>query len=258
MISDTDTLRFWSMVDALKPATDPELGACWIWLRGVTPNGYGKFWLSGETVGAHRVAFQLGHGVLDPGQDVTQKCGNRLCCRPEHLEIVTVPSREERYLRALETSRGWKARNRERVREYNRIQEKEFKQTSAGREKRRAFYAANKKRIKERAADRVARRPELRLIDKAKERAKARGFEFSITADDIKVPEICPLLGIPLKHGVGMVSPSSPTLDRIDQARGYTPDNVWVISYRANRIKNDATVEEFLAIADGLRRRLGL
>jgi hypothetical protein len=52
------------------------------------------------------------------------------------------------------------------------------------------------------------------------------------------------LLGIPLKTGDRKVNDSSPSLDRKDPSRGYTPDNVWVISFRANTIKSNRTWEQ--------------
>lgn len=46
------------------------------------------------------------------------------------------------------------------------------------------------------------------------------------------------------RNGGLKVGDNSPTLDRKDSTRGYVPDNVWVISHRANRMKNNATLEE--------------
>ena len=37
---------------------------------------------------------------------------------------------------------------------------------------------------------------------------------------------------------------NSPSLDRLDNNKGYTKENISVISYKANRIKNDASFEE--------------
>ena len=58
----------------------------------------------------------------------------------------------------------------------------------------------------------------------------------------------------------GSASPDGPALDRIDPSRGYTPDNVWIISYRMNRIKNDATPRELAlvsrAVNDEMMRRV--
>ena len=50
---------------------------------------------------------------------------------------------------------------------------------------------------------------------------------------------------------------NSPSIDRIDPSKGYTKDNVWVISRRANTIKSNATVDEVEKVAQGLRQLLG-
>jgi len=76
-------------------------------------------------------------------------------------------------------------------------------------------------------------------------------------ADDITIPSTCPILGIPIewKQGNGKASiANSPSLDRLDSTKGYTPDNVRVISYRANVIKNDGTAAEHRAIAAWMER----
>jgi hypothetical protein len=60
------------------------------------------------------------------------------------------------------------------------------------------------------------------------------------------VPDKCPILGIELfisEKGVGRTD-NSPSLDRIIPSLGYVKGNIAVISQRANRIKNDATLEE--------------
>jgi hypothetical protein len=43
---------------------------------------------------------------------------------------------------------------------------------------------------------------------------------------------------------------SSPSLDRIDNSKGYVKGNVAVISFRANTLKNNATADELRAIAN--------
>ena len=74
---------------------------------------------------------------------------------------------------------------------------------------------------------------------------KRKGILFDLVLDDIVIPEYCPVLGVPLfKSKTGSANENSPSLDRLDNNKGYTKDNIKVISYRANRIKVDATVEE--------------
>ncbi len=91
----------------------------------------------------------------------------------------------------------------------------------------------------------------------AKLRAKQKGMAFDITIEDIVVPECCPLLGMRLRVVDGSREWDSPTLDRVDNAKGYVRGNVWVISWRANRLKSDATAEELMNIATRLRDALG-
>lgn len=101
--------------------------------------------------------------------------------------------------------------------------------------------------------DRVSRngayRRERRMLQSAKERAKKKGLEFNIDFYDIVIPEFCPILGIKLQNGTGKPQASSPSLDRIDQSRGYIKGNIQVISYKANTMKNDASVEMLLRFA---------
>lgn len=97
--------------------------------------------------------------------------------------------------------------------------------------------------------------PELLLLAHARHRAKKSNVPFEIEPEHVYIPSHCPLLGIELKPGDGTCEPSSPSLDRIDPDKGYTPDNVWVISHRANCIKSNATPEEIAKIYVGLLER---
>ena len=95
------------------------------------------------------------------------------------------------------------------------------------------------------------------MISAAKKRAKEKGIEFSITRDDLTVPEFCPILGIRIEANERRWQDSSPSIDRIVPERGYVKENVQIISARANRIKNDATVDELERIAAYLRKGFG-
>jgi hypothetical protein len=90
------------------------------------------------------------------------------------------------------------------------------------------------------------------MFNASRQRARRLGLNFGIQIGDIKIPRVCPILGIPLEPGKGRGSrhEGSPTLDRTDPTKGYIQGNISVISYRANRIKNDGTAEEHLKIAD--------
>ena len=99
-----------------------------------------------------------------------------------------------------------------------------------------------------------AQRPrELFLMARA--RAKRDGLPFTILFTDISWPTHCPLLGIELRytHQSSRPLPGSPSIDKIIPSLGYVPGNVQIISYRANRIKCDATAEELIRIGEALR-----
>lgn len=82
------------------------------------------------------------------------------------------------------------------------------------------------------------------LLTTARKRAKENGIECTIKESDILVPELCPILHVKLGRSRGAFDKSSPSLDRIDSSKGYVPGNVRVISWYANKLKNDITLEE--------------
>lgn len=125
-------------------------------------------------------------------------------------------------------------------------------------EKRRATQREYSRTHREQGAKTCARywakNPERKLWVVAKERAKKQGVPFTILVSDIVIPELCPILGIRLERGKQGFCETSPTLDKIIPGLGYVPDNVMVISFRANRIKSDASVEEMRKIVEWRRK----
>jgi hypothetical protein len=87
--------------------------------------------------------------------------------------------------------------------------------------------------------------PTFRLYTQAKARAKHGEYPFTINwRKDIVIPDICPILGIPLFFGDGCVTDNSPSLDKIIPELGYVPGNMVVISHRANTLKSNGTLAE--------------
>lgn len=83
----------------------------------------------------------------------------------------------------------------------------------------------------------------------AKKRAKKKKLEFNISISDLSIPTHCPVLGLELAISVGVRQENSPSLDRIDPLLGYVRGNVRIISWRANRIKNDGSCWELMRVA---------
>lgn len=96
------------------------------------------------------------------------------------------------------------------------------------------------------------------LCYKAKRRAENKGIAFDLKPEDFEIPNVCPVLGLALSsEGTGgMQSPNCPTLDRIDPAKGYIRGNVWVISWRANKLKSDASLDELRLLLAAVERKV--
>ena len=56
------------------------------------------------------------------------------------------------------------------------------------------------------------------------------------------------VLGIKLDTGDRRKKGNAPSIDRIDNSKGYTKENIMVVSNRANMIKNNATIDELIMI----------
>lgn len=127
----------------------------------------------------------------------------------------------------------WRKKNADHI--------KEYVETKYG------SWSARSRMYKERCPARV-------LLNSAKRRAKDKKFEFNIEISDINIPTMCPILDIPIlrvytegkKAGP---TPNSPSLDRIDNAKGYIKGNVQVISHLANTMKASASPKELINFA---------
>ncbi len=88
------------------------------------------------------------------------------------------------------------------------------------------------------------------LYNSARQRSKQIGIPFDLKIEDIIVPEYCPLLNVKLEFGTRY----SPSIDRIDNSKGYVKGNVQVISMQANRMKNDATEQELITFCKNMMK----
>lgn len=74
--------RFWLGVNKLP------IG-CWEWTRSCYANGYGKFYVNGRDIKAHRFAYQTLRGAIPVNLEIDHLCRNRKCVNPDHMELVT-------------------------------------------------------------------------------------------------------------------------------------------------------------------------
>jgi hypothetical protein len=119
-----------------------------------------------------------------------------------------------------------------------------------------AYRAANPTRRLVTARALHRKEPRRSMLSGAKRRASEQGLAFDLVLEDITIPPVCPVLGIPLHTGEGMWSTGSPSLDRLIPELGYVKGNVVVISWRANALKRDATLEELELLTAWLARHV--
>lgn len=62
------------------------------------------------------------------------------------------------------------------------------------------------------------------------------------------MPTVCPVFGIPIDTVYGTPAANRPSLDRVDNTKGYVVGNVMVISWRANTRKSDMSISELRAL----------
>lgn len=75
-----------------------------------------------------------------------------------------------------------------------------------------------------------------------------RGIPFEITEADLVIPDVCPVFKTPFCLDGHGRQPNSPSLDRIDNSKGYTKDNIRVVSWKVNSLKSNATADELIKV----------
>ena len=76
-----------------------QVDGCRLFTGGVS-NGYGRFFVEGQMVLAHKFAWEfVNKRPIPPGARVEHTCGKRNCVEPKHLVLSDVPA--ERLTRSL-------------------------------------------------------------------------------------------------------------------------------------------------------------
>jgi len=158
-------------------------------------------------------------------------------------------------------SKQYRAANLDKIRAYQKPYGKHYRVANAEklRAQKKQYRAANAEKIRKRKqelhAASVDKDPKGTWLRKtfvrARARAKKRGLPYDAKYPDLELPDVCPVLGIALVYPKALKnkrSPNSPSLDRLENPLGYVALNLRAISFRANALKNDATVDELEAI----------
>jgi len=163
------------------------------------------------------------------------------------------------------SNQSWRERNRDKHRAINRESARRVRATPEGlarslaadkRRRSKPGYAkrariALKKWLAEhpgydarKHAEYREKNPARYMLAICKNRAKKQGLAFDLVESDIVIPAICPVFGRKFEKGKRGFNSNSPSVDRFDPVKGYVRGNVRVISWRANCLKRDATLEE--------------
>jgi len=158
--------------------------------------------------------------------------------------------REKNKERQKKLTKAWRDKNSEQQKTYRIKYREENKKTLNAKDKKRYYenIEATKLKRKNKYWNNKDKNPEKIMFQSAKDRAKRKGIEFNITLEDISIPTHCPVLKIPLTRANGRMHDNSPSLDRIDCTKGYIKDNIIVISWKVNRIKSNASLDELMKI----------
>jgi hypothetical protein len=137
--------------------------------------------------------------------------------------------------RINERQREYRARNKERLDEY-----------------RREYFSNPEtvKRVKEQSKKYWRQSWSKYKLSSLRNKAKRQGLDFDLEECDLVLPELCPVFGIPLAISDNKLSANSPSVDRIDNSKGYVKGNIVVVSHKANSMKRAATLAEMRQLAD--------
>lgn len=145
-----------------------------------------------------------------------------------------------------ERQKRWRERNPERFREIRKAHDRKYKEENGCSRYTMRYRCLGKSSL-----------PEF-LFRQARDRAKKKDIPFDLTPEDIKIPEVCPVFGIPFVIGEPLSGrrgphPQAPSVDRVIPSLGYVKENIRIISYRANFIKTNATLSELEMVAAYVR-----
>lgn len=98
-----------------------------------------------------------------------------------------------------------------------------------------------------------------KIVRKSRERAKLKGIDFDMSTQSVlsmiaEQSRRCAVTGIEFSNAPssrGRRIPFAPSADRIDNARGYTMDNIRIVCAIANLARGDFSDAEFLKMCRG-------
>jgi hypothetical protein len=155
--------------------------------------------------------------------------------------------REQNKERIIEANKRWRKANTEKIKEYNRTYRL-----------RPEALTQKRKRIEDSLISDESYRIRYLLIG-ARNRAAKRGMDFDSGLLEALLraglPVLCPCCNLKIDYAnLSRTNGKQPSLDRMDNKKGYTVANVKIICFRCNILKNAATITDIKNILAYMER----
>jgi hypothetical protein len=89
---------------------EPNSG-CWLCTSSNNQRGYGRLYINGHLVTAHRYSYEISVGPIPDGLELDHLCRQPCCVNPAHLEPVTPFENGHRAAIAREVERNFHCKN---------------------------------------------------------------------------------------------------------------------------------------------------
>jgi hypothetical protein len=158
-----------------------------------------------------------------------------------------------------EQSENWYTEHPDRQKEIQRAVYQRHREERL--EKRRQNYRLNPDKYNESTKQWNKRNPLYSFVTAAKRRAKKKGFSFDLTVEHLEEiwTGVCPILceAIQVRAAKGSINKRNrASLDRIDNSKGYVIGNVQWLSWQANTMKSNGSLEDMIKIGEWAQKQL--
>lgn len=192
---------------------------------------------------------------IEQKRKVAREYYHRVRRTPEHLAKAAEQSRVRRANMTPEQTEECRRKAREWARA-NPVPPEVQAEKNAAKYKEAKKDPAKWARIQAGARQRYWANQPWRIVTSLRRRAKLKGFVFDLTKEWVyaRWTAHCELTGLPFLLGSTKLSPFSPSVDRIDNSKGYEQSNCRFILFGLNAAKNSGTDADLLQIARALVR----
>lgn len=148
--------------------------------------------------------------------------------------------------RGKEVRRLGQIRNADKVRERNRLRAQTPKGKAYNKAYNETYYSSPRRRVRH-------------MVFVAKTRARIAGLEFDSHLIDLienNIPTHCPCCGVEIEYVQTKRGMNNPSLDRVDNSKGYIVGNAFTVCFRCNLMKSDGSVKDFENILAYMKARI--